>query len=316
MRYKGGNADGYSVNSNFVALSGAIISGRYTGGNSDGYSAISTFTSFSGLINAFRFKGGNADGYSNNSIFNSLSGAIIAGKYKGGNYDGYTVNSLFNNLGGVISSVRFRGGTGDGFSNTSLDLNSLPVELSLFAAEIFEKRNVKLNWKTEMEQNNSGFEIQRGVYSTDNIEWKKIGYVSGAGTTNITKEYTYEDKKIESGKYLYRLKQIDNNGAHNYYVLSAPIEVGIPNKFAVSQNYPNPFNPSTKIDIDLPKDAVVNLKIYDIAGREIAVLINGEKMTAGYYTKMFNAVSLSSGTYFYVVQSGAEIISKRMIFVK
>ena len=61
---------------------------------------------------------------------------------------------------------------------------------------------------------------------------------------------------------------------------------------------------------------IVHLKIYDMAGREIAVLINGEKMNAGYYTKMFNGVSLSSGTYFYVVQADGQMISKRMVLVK
>lgn len=315
-KFRGGNSDGYSKQDAFTNLGGTVSASRYLGGNSDGYALLSAFTNLGGVPPSTRYFGGNSDGYALMNAFNSLNGSISFARYVGGNSDGYALMSAFNNLAGAISSGRYTGGVGDGYAKSSVDINALPVEMSLFTANVYEKRNVKLNWKTESETNNSGFEIQRGVYSTENIEWKKIGYVNGAGTVNTPKEYSYEDIRIETGKYLYRLKQIDNNGNYNYFVLNAPVEVGIPNKFAVSQNYPNPFNPTTKIDIDIPKEGIVHLKIYDIAGREIAVLINGEKMTAGYYTKVFNGVNLSSGTYFYVVQTDGQMISKRMMLIK
>ena len=315
-KFRGGNSDGYAKQDAFTNLGGSVNAARFKGGNADGYAMQSAFTNLGGIINASRFLGGNSDGYALASAFNSLSGAISSGRYTGGSADGYMMGNTFNNLAGIISSTRYKGGAGDGYARSSVDINALPVEMSLFTASVYEKRNVKLSWITESEENNSGFEIQRGVYNTENIEWKKISFVNGAGTSNIAKEYSYQDIRVETGKYLYRLKQIDNNGNYNYFVLTSSIEVGIPNKFAVSQNYPNPFNPSTKIDIDIPKDGIVHLKIYDMAGREIAVLINGEKMNAGYYTKMFNGVSLSSGTYFYVVQADGQMISKRMVLVK
>jgi len=74
----------------------------------------------------------------------------------------------------------------------------------------------------------------------------------------------------------------------------------IPDKFALEQNYPNPFNPTTRINFNLPENAKVMLKIYDIAGKEISTLIN-ENLNAGYYTVNFNGSNLSSGIYFYKI---------------
>lgn len=89
----------------------------------------------------------------------------------------------------------------------------------------------------------------------------------------------------------------------------------IPKEFELSQNYPNPFNPATRINYALPKQAFVTLKIYDITGREIKVLAN-EFKHAGYYTVDFNGSSLASGVYFYRIQSGDFVQSKRMVLLK
>jgi hypothetical protein len=88
-----------------------------------------------------------------------------------------------------------------------------------------------------------------------------------------------------------------------------------PKQFNLSQNYPNPFNPVTKINFALPKQGFVTLKIYDITGREIQTLVSEVKQ-AGYYSVDFNASSLSSGVYFYKIQSGDFISVKRMVLIK
>jgi hypothetical protein len=90
---------------------------------------------------------------------------------------------------------------------------------------------------------------------------------------------------------------------------------GVPSAFSLSQNYPNPFNPSTTISFNLPEKSRVNLKIYDIFGREVNTLINEEK-PAGYYSINFDASSLSSGTYLYRLSAGKFIQTKRMTLVK
>ena len=92
-------------------------------------------------------------------------------------------------------------------------------------------------------------------------------------------------------RYNYRLKQMDYNGNYKYYELSSLVDVGIPTKFDISQNYPNPFNPSTKINFDLPFDSKVQIKVFDMTGREMAQILN-ESKSAGYYTAQFNACLL------------------------
>lgn len=88
-----------------------------------------------------------------------------------------------------------------------------------------------------------------------------------------------------------------------------------PINFSLSQNYPNPFNPSTIIKFSLPESNVVKLKVFDILGREVAVLLN-ENMNSGSYEVKFDASSLSSGIYFYSVQAGEFNEVKKMILIK
>ncbi|MDD5361233.1 MAG: T9SS type A sorting domain-containing protein [Ignavibacteria bacterium] len=89
----------------------------------------------------------------------------------------------------------------------------------------------------------------------------------------------------------------------------------LPTKFELSQNYPNPFNPTTKINFAIPKQGLVTMKIYDVLGREVRTLVN-EVKPAGNYSVDFNASELSSGVYFYRVQSGDFSDIKRMILIK
>ncbi|MBN8572025.1 MAG: T9SS type A sorting domain-containing protein, partial [Ignavibacteria bacterium] len=195
--------------------------------------------------------------------------------------------------------------------------NPLPVELSSFTSSI-DRRKVTLNWSTATEQNNSGFDIERKSTGAEN-SWSKVGNVAGAGNSNATVSYNFVDNNVNTGKYNYRLKQIDFNGNFKYYDLSSEVIVGVPSKFEISQNYPNPFNPSTKINFDLPFDSKVQIKIFDITGKEMAQIVN-ESRTAGYYTVQFNASSLSSGIYFYQINAtgGSQSFVKtmKMVLVK
>lgn len=90
---------------------------------------------------------------------------------------------------------------------------------------------------------------------------------------------------------------------------------GIPKSFSLYQNYPNPFNPSTNIKFDLPVDGKVKLNIYDITGKVVATLVN-DKLSAGSYSYDFNAGKLSSGIYFYKLESSEFTAIKKMILVK
>ena len=89
----------------------------------------------------------------------------------------------------------------------------------------------------------------------------------------------------------------------------------IPVSFSLYQNFPNPFNPATQITFDLPESGITKLAVYDILGREVNVLLNGFK-PAGRYTVSFDAAELSSGIYFYTLQTGKVRMTRKMILSK
>jgi len=89
----------------------------------------------------------------------------------------------------------------------------------------------------------------------------------------------------------------------------------VPVVYSLSQNYPNPFNPATIINYQVAKPGNVTLKIFDILGREVATLINGQK-PAGSYSVSFNGSSLSSGIYFYQIKAGSYTAIKKMVLLK
>ena len=88
-----------------------------------------------------------------------------------------------------------------------------------------------------------------------------------------------------------------------------------PKEFKLEQNFPNPFNPTTKIQYQLPQDARVTLKVYDILGSEVVTLVN-EDQEAGYKEIQFNGSSIASGMYVYRLQSGDYVSTKKMMLVK
>jgi hypothetical protein len=194
----------------------------------------------------------------------------------------------------------------------------LPVKLITFNASV-SNRDISLRWSTSYEINNQGFNIERRAYGKDSYgEWKSVDFINGNGTTHETKNYSYNDKNLSTGKYQYRLKQVDFNGNSEYFALKSPSEilVGKPILFTVSQNYPNPSNPSSKIDFQLPEDSKVSLKIYDLLGKEVANLIN-ETRQAGFYTAVFDGSNYSSGIYFYqlIAEGSTQSFAKTMKLV-
>ena len=200
----------------------------------------------------------------------------------------FTNGDFYNVLLQLIQYAVVNGGTFPGF---------VPVELTSFAASIIGT-DINLSWITATEINNQGFEIER---SNDQNAWEKIGFVEGNGTTTEMKYYSFSDTKLETGKYFYRLKQIDFDGTYEYSSI-VEAEVTIPLEYALAQNYPNPFNPSTKINFSLAADSKVVLKIYDLLGQEVTTLVDGE-LIAGNHELTFNGIGLNSGVYFYRINA-------------
>jgi hypothetical protein len=189
-------------------------------------------------------------------------------------------------------------------------LLGIPVELASFTVSVNENI-VTLNWITATELNNSGFDILR---STQQDVWEKISFVPGNGTTTEIHYYSFEDENLNAGKYSYKLKQIDFDGSYEYSIV-VYVDVTNPVEFDLSQNFPNPFNPTTTIHYELPVEGFVTLKVFDVLGREVKTLIE-EYRTEGKYEVEFDATSLPSGIYFYKLQAGSFVETKKMVFMK
>jgi hypothetical protein len=106
-----------------------------------------------------------------------------------------------------------------------------------------------------------------------------------------------------------------------YYTSVKNISAEVPDKYQLYQNYPNPFNPVTKIKFDIPshyplhRGTSIVLKVYDLLGREVAILVN-EKLQPGTYEVTFDGSRLASGIYFYRLQTDSYTETKRMTLVK
>ena len=131
-----------------------------------------------------------------------------------------------------------------------------------------------------------------------NLPWIKIGFVNGNGNSNSPKNYFFVDDKVNSGKYSYRLKQIDNDGQFEYSK-TIEVDLGTPDKFELSQNYPNPFNPTTKINWQFPVSSWQTLKVYNLLGKEVVTLVN-ENREAGTYEIDFNASKSYQAEYMFI----------------
>lgn len=136
---------------------------------------------------------------------------------------------------------------------------------------------------------------------------------------------TWDPQKTGTVNTLYGVSKIGSRwlvvGENGTVLRSSFGEVGVrdknelPTAFSLQQNYPNPFNPGTKIIYSIPQASFVTLKIYDILGNEVATLVNEEK-SLGNYEAEFNAANLSAGIYFYKLQAGDFVQTKKMILLK
>ena len=119
---------------------------------------------------------------------------------------------------------------------------SKPLKINSVGLNFFTASTVNyeayLDWQTQWEINNTGFEIQR---KSNYSEFTAIGFVSGHGTTNQTNTYSFVDHNLYNGDYMYRLKIIETNGSFEYSD-TAEVSVILPTEFSLYQNYPNPFN--------------------------------------------------------------------------
>jgi photosystem II stability/assembly factor-like uncharacterized protein len=199
--------------------------------------------------------------------------------------------------------------TGSGYVIAFSDQDFVPVELAGFNASI-NGDDVHLTWNTITETNNKGFEIER----KSDLGFAAISFIPGAGSSSELKSYSYIDKDIQPGEYIYRLRQIDYDGtfAYSQEIL---VDYNSAPQFSLSQCYPNPFNSTTRINYSVPSEGNTSLKIYDMLGQEVEKPFDEHKLK-GNYTMDINASNLPTGIYFYRLKSGNHSSTKKMILLK
>ena len=137
------------------------------------------------------------------------------------------------------------------------------------------------------------------VYHCANVFNNKI-YIFGGSKTYISSGLT------------------PTHAVYSYYPYTSSVESKkniIPEHFMLSQNYPNPFNPSTTIHYSIPEQSHVTIKVFDVRGRELATLVNGQQ-PKGNFEIEFDATELTSGVYFYKIQTGDFVDTKKMILLR
>jgi hypothetical protein len=135
---------------------------------------------------------------------------------------------------------------------------------------------------------------------------------------------TYEVENLGKGTYYWRISATNTSGTSDwseYLTFEVNISTSnesdgnLPQKFTLKQNYPNPFNPTTNIEYSVPRATDVQLRVFNMLGQSVATLVS-EKKSAGIYTVSFDASSLSSGIYIYVLKAGNFTETRKLTLIK
>ncbi len=216
------------------------------------------------------------------------------------------------------------------YINTPMDLRFTSVgPIKLDSLSISQISTTTYNIKSFFKNEGSSYTVNdiKVKISTNYIAIKQIvpdtiniSSIAPKATAETTDDVNITVDSRFNGLFKFNF-EIMSNGWTYWKDTVSQVATGINEKilspidFSLSQNYPNPFNPNTTINFIIPKSSFVNLSVYDILGRKISTLVNEEK-TAGNYKVDFNAINLPSGIYFYNLQAGSLIKSKKMILLK
>lgn len=206
--------------------------------------------------------------------------------------------------------------TGDNYFNDLFGIRLSAKGDSLLVGALFDTVKTDYPGSAYLFVNDSGeWKKRYKVYPSDEINTSGFG-----GAVILT------DEKIFIGARLTKVNGISSGAVYVYSDKPLPVEdnsVDKPDDFFISQNYPNPFNPTTRIDLFIPREGEVNIKVYDITGGEVKTVL-GKKKYPGHYTVDINLGGLPSGVYFYrieyVYEEGNKMhrrfITKKAVLIK
>lgn len=225
--------------------------------------------------------------------------------YTAGPYALDQPNFIYNLVPGVYSDIKLIDADGCEFLHpVSITINpcpaSLPIDLISFEARPTGEQQVLLKWLTASEENNSHFIIERSI---DAREYEAIGVISGNGTTNATKAYTFTDTKAFYGINYYRLKQVDLDNNYEYYSTEAVTLTPKDNPNIMV--YPNPVQTTTTLRVVSPYEGDVQVEIVDNSGSLLKVVT----IEKGRTTEQLDMSEFSAGMYYLYVNSKGNRIS-------
>jgi hypothetical protein len=197
---------------------------------------------------------------------------------------------------------------------------SVPVQLSPSNNSTYLSIPVSFKWKKSFELTDNTNPIEKYLLEITNDTSIALNYIA-----RVPLDTTWTEDSLNANTiYYWRVSAKNNLGWSQksiWWKFSTAstgitkINENIPQRFNLFDNYPNPFNPATSIKFDIPRNCFVTLKIYDISGRKIDVILD-RKMDAGSYVISYNADNLSSGVYFYQFNTDNYISTKKMILLK
>jgi len=195
---------------------------------------------------------------------------------------------------------------------------AMPVAVSLGSfAGAFEEEAAVLRWSTILEQNVGGFNVLRSERETDGFERVTGEPIPSRGSVEGA-SYEFKDASVSLNRtYYYKLEEVSGQRARE---ISGPYPVVCRAPFALDQNVPNPFNPTTTIRFTIATDTYATLAVYDIAGRRVKTLVDGN-VKADFYHVVWDGRNesghrVASGIYFYRLQAGPFVRSHKMIVLR
>ena len=195
---------------------------------------------------------------------------------------------------------------------------TLPVELSSFTAIVTQSNFVQLQWVTQSETNMIGYNVYRNLL--DNLESSHQLNLSIIPAHNSTTEqsYIFTDEEVETGKtYYYWLESMDLDGTNEYFgpasiTIENPDVPEYPGLTELKSAYPNPFNPTTTIEFNIKENEIGIFSIFNLKGQ----IVVSEKFESGNYSFKWNADQLSSGVYFYKLQTESYFKVDKVLMLK
>jgi hypothetical protein len=250
----------------------------------------------------------------NDINYNNMEPGIdITGRFKFHYQLGY--NSDSTKINPIVFDVNiFRDGIQYWFDSfkfsTDETIPDPPINLK---AEFDNTTNtVTLSWSPCHATDLDRYNIYRGT--TDNVDSSK--YLNSVPCVDTS----YTDCSTRGPVNYYWVTAVDFANNESEFGNGIPVSINdlsksLPEHYFLNQNYPNPFNPSTTIEFSLPKSEYVELKVYDILGKEVSTLIS-KKLNRGKHTYSFDGKNLASGIYYYQLVAGAYRDVKKLILLK